>query len=105
MNKWFILGIMKLSFYLQKSSGIKEVHHDLEEKKYSEDEGNHGGAGHCGCKSNETEEGGEAGIAGVSMLAGALLVVTTKKIFDEIFLEDDWSDVDWGEEDDDYIID
>ena len=45
---------MKLSFYLQKSSGIKEVHHDLEEKKYSEDEGNH---------------------------------------------------VDWGEEDDDYIID
>ena len=44
-------------------------------------------------------------IAGGSMLAGALLVVTTKKIFDEIFLEDDWSDVDWGEEDDDYIID
>ena len=44
-------------------------------------------------------------IAGASMLAGALLVVTTKKIFDEIFLEDDWSDVDWGEEDDDYIID
>ena len=44
-------------------------------------------------------------IAGVSMLAGALLVVTTKKIFDEIFLEDDWSDVDWGEDDDDYIID
>ncbi len=44
-------------------------------------------------------------IAGISMLAGALLVVTTKKIFDEIFLEDDWSDVDWGEEDDDYIID
>lgn len=44
-------------------------------------------------------------IAGVRMLAGALLVVTTKKIFDEIFLEDDWSDVDWGEEDDDYIID
>lgn len=44
-------------------------------------------------------------IAGVSMLTGALLVVTTKKIFDEIFLEDDWSDVDWGEEDDDYIID
>lgn len=44
-------------------------------------------------------------IAGVSMLAGAFLVVTTKKIFDEIFLEDDWSDVDWGEEDDDYIID
>lgn len=44
-------------------------------------------------------------IAGVSMLAGALLVVTTEKIFDEIFLEDDWSDVDWGEEDDDYIID
>ena len=44
-------------------------------------------------------------IAGVSMLAGALLVVTTKKIFDESFLEDDGSDVDWGEEDDDYIID
>ena len=44
-------------------------------------------------------------IAGVSMLAGALLVANTKKIFDQIFLEDDWSDVDWGEEDDDYIID
>ena len=44
-------------------------------------------------------------IAGVSMLAGAVLVVATKKIFDEIFLEDDWSDVDWGEDDDDYIID
>ena len=44
-------------------------------------------------------------IAGVSMLAGAMLVVATKKIFDEIFLEDDWSDVDWCEEDDDYIID
>ena len=43
-------------------------------------------------------------IAGVSMLAGALLVVTTKKIYDEIFQEDDWSDVDWGEEDEDYNI-
>ena len=44
-------------------------------------------------------------IAGVSMLAGALLVVTTKKIFDEIFLEDDWSDVDWDEADDAFILD
>ena len=44
-------------------------------------------------------------IAGVSMLAGALLVVTTKKIYNEIFLQDAWTDVDSGEQDDEYIID
>ncbi|WLD76703.1 hypothetical protein QU661_02350 [Mogibacterium neglectum] len=43
-------------------------------------------------------------IAGLSLLAGATLVVATKKIFDEIFVEDDWSDVDWGEEDEDYGV-
>ena len=43
-------------------------------------------------------------IAGLSIIAGATLVVATKKIFDEIFVEDDWSDVDWGEEDEDYGV-
>ena len=41
---------------------------------------------------------------GLSIIAGATLVVATKKIFDEIFVEDDWSDVDWGEEDEDYGV-
>lgn len=45
-----------------------------------------------------------ARIIGVSVLAGAILVVATKRIFDEIFVEDDWSDVDWGEEDEDYGV-
>lgn len=45
-----------------------------------------------------------ARVAGVSIIAGALLVVATKKIFDEIFVEDDWSDVDWGEDDEDYGV-
>lgn len=45
-------------------------------------------------------------VIGLSVLTGAVLVLATKKIFDEIFLEDDWSDVDWGEdEDENYIID
>ena len=43
-------------------------------------------------------------IASLSIIAGATLVVATKKIFDEIFVEDDWSDVDWGEEDEDYGV-
>lgn len=43
-------------------------------------------------------------IAGVSLIAGATLVVATKKIFDEIFVEEDWSDVDWGEDDEDYGV-
>ncbi|ASS37748.1 hypothetical protein AXF17_04300 [Mogibacterium pumilum] len=43
-------------------------------------------------------------IAGFSVIAGAILVVATKKIFDEIFVEDDWSDVDWGEDDEDYGV-
>lgn len=45
-----------------------------------------------------------ARIIGVSVLAGAILVVATKRIFDEIFVEDDWSDVDWGEEDEDFGV-
>lgn len=43
-------------------------------------------------------------IAGVSLIAGATLVVATKRIFDEIFVEEDWSDVDWGEDDEDYGV-
>lgn len=43
-------------------------------------------------------------IAGLSILAGAILVLATKKVFDEIFVEDDWSDVDWGEDDEDYGV-
>ena len=43
-------------------------------------------------------------MAGLSVIAGATLVVATKKIFDEIFVEDDWSDVDWGEDDEDYGV-
>ena len=43
-------------------------------------------------------------IAGFGLIVGATLVVATKKIFDEIFVEDDWSDVDWGEDDEDYGV-
>lgn len=45
-----------------------------------------------------------ARIIGASVIVGAVLVVATKRIFDEIFVEDDWSDVDWGEEDEDYGV-
>ena len=45
-------------------------------------------------------------VLGIGILAGAVLVVATKKVFDEIFVEDDWSDVDWGEDEaEDYEID
>lgn len=45
-------------------------------------------------------------LLGVGLIAGAAIVLATKKVFDEIFVEDDWSDVDWGEEEDeDYGID
>ena len=45
-----------------------------------------------------------ARIIGASISVGAVLVVATKRVFDEIFVEDDWSDVDWGEEDEDYGV-
>ncbi len=45
-------------------------------------------------------------ILGVGIIAGVVLVCATRRVFDEIFVEDDWSDVDWGEEDgEDYGID
>ncbi len=44
-------------------------------------------------------------VIGLSVLSGAVLALATKRIFDEIFLEDDWSDVDWGEDEDgDFVI-
>ena len=44
-------------------------------------------------------------VIGLSILTGAVLALATKRVFDEIFLEDDWSDVDWGEEEDgDFVI-
>ena len=44
-------------------------------------------------------------VIGLSVLTGAVLALATKRVFDEIFLEDDWSDVDWGEEEDgDFVI-
>jgi len=39
-------------------------------------------------------------IMGVGLAAGLALVIATKKVFDEIFVEDDWSDEDWSGEDD-----
>ena len=46
-----------------------------------------------------------ARVVGLSLLTGAVLALATKRIFDEIFLEDDWSDVDWGEDEDgDFVI-
>ncbi|HKK94956.1 MAG TPA: hypothetical protein VJ916_01335 [Anaerovoracaceae bacterium] len=39
-------------------------------------------------------------IIGVGLAAGLALVIATKKVFDEIFVEDDWSDEDWSGEDD-----
>ena len=45
---------------------------------------------------------------GIGLLAGAVIAVATKKVFDDIFVGEDWSDVDWGEdedEDEDYSID
>ena len=39
-------------------------------------------------------------VIGLSILTGAVLALATKRVFDEIFLEDDWSDVEWGEEED-----
>lgn len=45
-------------------------------------------------------------VLGIGLLAGAVIAVATKKVFDDIFVGEDWSDVDWGEdEDEDYSID
>lgn len=44
-------------------------------------------------------------VVGVGMLAGAAAVLAIKRIFDEIFVEDDWSDVDWGDDEEEYEID
>jgi hypothetical protein len=38
-------------------------------------------------------------IIGVGLATGLALVIITKKVFDEIFVEDDWSDEDWSTED------
>jgi hypothetical protein len=38
--------------------------------------------------------------AAATIIAGSILIFATKKLFDEVFVEDDWSDVDWGEEED-----
>ncbi|MBK5252882.1 MAG: hypothetical protein JJE03_00165 [Peptostreptococcaceae bacterium] len=38
-------------------------------------------------------------IMGVGFAAGLGLVIITKKVFDQIFVEDDWSDEDWSTED------
>lgn len=37
-------------------------------------------------------------IIGVGLAVGLALVITTKKVFDEIFVEDDWTDEDWSTE-------
>lgn len=44
-------------------------------------------------------------VLGIGIIATAALIIATKKVFDEIFVEDDWSDVDWGDEDEDLDID
>ena len=47
-------------------------------------------------------------VLGIGLLAGAVIAVATKKVFDDIFVGEDRSDVDWGEdedEDEDYSID
>lgn len=49
----------------------------------------------CRCATKTTMR-----IVGVGIITCAVLAIATKRIFDEIFVEDDWSDVDWGEEDD-----
>ena len=37
-------------------------------------------------------------IIGVGLATGLALVIATKEVFDEIFVEDDWSDEDWSTE-------
>lgn len=45
---------------------------------------------------------------GIGILVGAAVILATKRVLDEIFIEDEWDDIDWGEgieEDLDYMID
>lgn len=44
-------------------------------------------------------------VLGIGIISTAVLVLATKRVFDEIFVEDDWSDMDWGDEDEDFGID
>ena len=39
-------------------------------------------------------------VLGIGLLAGTVIAVATKKVFDDIFVGEDWSDVDWGEDED-----
>ena len=39
-------------------------------------------------------------VMGISILAAAVLMATTKILFDEIFVGDDWSDLDWADDED-----
>ena len=44
-------------------------------------------------------------VLGIGIISTAILVLATKRVFDEIFVEDDWSDMDWGDEDIDFGMD
>ena len=44
-------------------------------------------------------------VMGISIISAAVLLAATKALFEEIFVGDDWSDVDWGEEGEDYSVD
>ncbi|MBQ4459726.1 MAG: hypothetical protein II911_04940 [Clostridia bacterium] len=44
-------------------------------------------------------------VMGISIISATVLIVATKILFDEIFVGDDWSDVDWGEGEEDYGVD
>lgn len=44
-------------------------------------------------------------VMGISIIASAVLILATKTLLDELFVQDDWSDVDWGDEEEDFDID
>jgi len=44
-------------------------------------------------------------VMGISIISAAVLLVATKTLFNELFVGDDWSDVDWGENDEDFGVD
>ena len=44
-------------------------------------------------------------ILGIGILSTVVLVLATKRVFNEIFVEDDWSDMDWGDEDAEFGMD
>ena len=44
-------------------------------------------------------------VLGIGIISTAILVLATKRVFDEIFVEDDWCDMDWGDEDIDFGMD